>query len=156
MALAITLQKYLEERDIEYDVVNHPPTQYSSATAYVSDISPHCLAKGVVIKGKGGYAVAVIPASRRLDYQLLDDLLGEHHELASEDELRSLFPDCEVGAVPALAMPYGLRVLVDESLEGQTDVYFEGGDHATLVHVGNITFHELMEATPHGSISVAH
>ena len=153
MALALTLQKYLEEHGIDYDVVSHPPTQYSSATAYVSDISAHCLAKGVVIKGKDGYVVAVIPASRRLDCQFLDEALGDHHELASEDELRSLFPDCELGAVPVLALPYGLRVLVDESLEKQADVYFEGGDHATLVHVGNITFHALMEAALHGRIS---
>jgi Ala-tRNA(Pro) deacylase len=46
-----------------------------------------------------------------------------------------------------------LRSLVDESLEGRGDIYFEGGDHRTLVHLSGEQFHEIMAKVPHGRIS---
>ena len=36
--------------------------------------------------------------------------------------------------------PFGLRSLVDESLEGHSDIYFQGGDHRMLVHLSGELF----------------
>jgi Ala-tRNA(Pro) deacylase len=61
--------------------------------------------------------------------------LGENFALASENELEQLFEDCVAGAVPPVGEAYGLDAVVEPSISGQRDLYFEGGDHATLVHV---------------------
>lgn len=40
-----------------------------------------------------------------------------------------------------VAGAYGLMAVMDDSFEGFNDVYFEGGDHRTLVHVTGQNFH---------------
>jgi Ala-tRNA(Pro) deacylase len=65
--------------------------------------------------------------------------------LATEDETAKLFDDCDRGAIPPVGSVYGLSVVVDESLDNVPEVYFEGGDHATLVHVTGDAFRRLMK-----------
>jgi Ala-tRNA(Pro) deacylase len=71
-------------------------------------------------------------------------------DLAGEEQVETLFPDCEPGSVPALGAAYGLDVVVDDSLARQQDLYLEGGDHAHLVHVSGIDFRKLTEGAQHG------
>ena len=42
-----------------------------------------------------------------------------------------------------------MRCIMRASICNQPDVYFEGGDHATLVHVSQAQFAELTAAAPH-------
>jgi Ala-tRNA(Pro) deacylase len=64
--------------------------------------------------------------------------------MAEEEALAPLFDDCEVGAVPAVATAYGLETIWDETLAYAETVYFEGGDHTSLVRVGGGEFRRLM------------
>jgi Ala-tRNA(Pro) deacylase len=102
------------------------------------------VAKAVVLKHALGYVVAVIPGDAHLDVPRLGRALGRGLELASEGELKRLFPDCAFGAVPPLGAAYGLPTLWASSLAEEPDVYFEGGDKRTLVHMFGIEFGELM------------
>ena len=43
-------------------------------------------------------------------------------------------------------------MLVDESLLGMPDLYFEGGDHEDLVHVDGPAFQKMVEGAAHGRI----
>ncbi len=156
MAVATKLARYLEERGVPYEVRTHPLTPSASRTAEASHISGHAIAKGVVLKDGGGYLLAVLPASHEISFGDLERLLGRKVELASEEEATSLFPDCDLGAVPALGAPYGLDVLVDEQLIGQPEVYIEGGDHASLVHVTGERFQVLESDARHGRFSAPH
>ncbi|HDL85873.1 MAG TPA: YbaK/EbsC family protein, partial [Candidatus Acetothermia bacterium] len=74
--------------------------------------------------------------------------------LATEEEISALFPDCDTGAIPPVGAAYGLKTVVDESLEGHEDVYFEGGDHRSLVHLSGAEFHQLMGKIPHERFSM--
>jgi len=48
----------------------------------------------------------------------------------------------------------GARTAVmDDRLEGFNDIYFEGGDHRTLVHMTGAEFHRLMADVPHALVS---
>jgi len=76
--------------------------------------------------------------------------------LASEHEVAELFQDCARGAIPAVGECYGLDVVVDASIDEQLDVYFEGGDHATLVHMTGAQFAGLTATARHGSFSAHH
>jgi Ala-tRNA(Pro) deacylase len=55
--------------------------------------------------------------------------------------------------VPPIATCYGLDAIVDDSVEEQPDVYLEGGDHATLVHLDRAEFRRLMADSRHGRFS---
>ncbi len=70
--------------------------------------------------------------------------------MANEEQIETLFIDCEPGSVPALGAAYGLNVIVDDSLAQQPDIYFEGGDHANLVHVSGSSFQKLMADSKRG------
>jgi Ala-tRNA(Pro) deacylase len=112
-----------------------------------------CLAKGVVVKHGQGYILAIVPASRQVQLDELGRWIEQPVALASEDEASALFPDCERGAVPPIPAAYGLTAVVDASLEGREDIYFEGGDHRALVHVTGAQFGRLMEKVPRGQFS---
>jgi Ala-tRNA(Pro) deacylase len=142
MSIAPILQRYLDQ-NVTYEVIQHEPTMSSTRTAEACHISGDCMTKGIVLRRDGGYLLAVLPASHHIHLQDLRMQLDDHVELASEDEVARLFRDCERGAVPAVGECYGIDVIVDDSIDTQADVYLEGGDHVTLIHVDHGQFMRL-------------
>ncbi|MBC8338519.1 MAG: YbaK/EbsC family protein [Rhodospirillales bacterium] len=153
MAIAITLKQYLSDNDIDYEALTHPYTASSLMTAEESHIPGSRIAKGVVLKKGKDYLLAVLPASNHIHFEEIRNLLDQRVKLASEEEVESLFEDCEIGAVPPIGRAYGLEVLIDDSLSGNEDIYFEAGDHATLIHVAGKQFGEMMGSARHGRFS---
>jgi Ala-tRNA(Pro) deacylase len=152
MSIAPTLQRYLDGK-ITYEVIPHQPTISSTRTAEICHVSGDRVAKGIVLRRDGGYLLAVLPASHRIHLQDLRAQLDDNVELATEDEIAQLFGDCVRGAVPAVGECYGLEVIVDNSLDMLPDVYMEGGDHATLIHVDRGQFARLNMDAQHGRFS---
>mgnify|MGYP005818789143 CR=1 FL=1 len=150
MGIALTLAQYLAERGVKYEVLDHPHTATALESARTSHVSLDCLAKAVVLKGDDGFSLAVLPASGHIQFDQLRKQLGADVDMASEEQIETLFHDCEPGAVPALGPAYGLKVIVDDSLAGKPEIYFEGGDHASLVHVTGRTFRDLLADARHG------
>jgi Ala-tRNA(Pro) deacylase len=145
MTIAATVERFLDEKGADYEVLTHRHTEDSLRTAEATRVTGDKLAKAVVLKDDGGYLVAVIPASFKLKMGLVHEFTGRNHlAMAEEDALARLFEDCEVGAVPAVAAAYGLETIWDETLAYAETVYFEGGDHASLVRVGGGEFRRLM------------
>src|SRR6266567_8683367 len=104
MAIASTLQKYLADRNIEYDVIPHERTMSSTHTAQACRISGNSIAKGIVLRRDGGYVLAVLPASHHVRLSDLRMQLGPDVGLADEIEIVQLFRDCAPGAVPPSAI----------------------------------------------------
>jgi Ala-tRNA(Pro) deacylase len=154
MAIAPTVQRYLTDHNIEYDVISHEPTMSSARTAEACRISGDCLAKGIVLRGSDGYVLAVLPASHQVRLSDLRTQLDENLDLATENEIDQLFRDCAHGAVPPVGDCYGLDVIVDDSIQNQPEVYLEAGDHATLVHLSHAQFARLTSQARHGNFSV--
>ncbi|NQV55139.1 MAG: aminoacyl-tRNA deacylase [Rhodospirillales bacterium] len=153
MSIAKRLDKYLNSADVKYEVISHPITENSSMTAEAADIKGDDLAKAVVFHDNDGYVVAVVPSTHRVEVNSLQRILGRDLNLVTELELDMLFADCEVGAVPPLAQAYGLPVVLDRSLQGHDKLYFEAGDHRTLIGVNGESFAKLMDGSEIGSFS---
>ncbi|MDQ8699408.1 YbaK/EbsC family protein [Hyphomicrobium sp. LHD-15] len=153
MGIASTVQHFLDGRGVAYDVLTHDRTLRSSTTAEACGISEDNLAKGVLVRHRDGYLLAILPASRHLELEDLGVWLKHPVGLATETEIAKIFGDCELGAVPPVAGAYGLPGVMDDSLEGFEDIYFEGGDHRTLVHLNGREFRRLMVQVPHSHIS---
>ena len=149
MSIAASLQKHLSRKHIEYDVVSHSPTMTSILSAEACRVSPDRLAKAIVVRTGDRYVLAVLPASRRISRTGLKAELGENFALATENELEQLFEDCARGAIPPIGECYGLDAVVEPSICNTPDIYFEGGDHATLVHVNRAQFAQLTDNAPH-------
>jgi Ala-tRNA(Pro) deacylase len=101
------------------------------------------MAKSVVIHHELGYVLAVVPSTHRVELGTLQDVLDKRLGLATEGEVTTLFSDCEIGAIPPIGAAYGVPVVLDESLGDAPHLYFEGGDHKSLVHVSGDAFRVL-------------
>ncbi|PWC42404.1 YbaK/EbsC family protein [Azospirillum sp. TSO22-1] len=154
MGIAITMEQFLDHNTVHYDLVRHAPTVSSLRTAEACHIPGGCLAKGVVLKDEIGYLLAVLPATHHIRMADLEARTNRHLLLAPEQEMQALFRDCAHGSVPVMGAAYGMDMIVDDSLAGQPDIYFEAGDHETLVHMDGAEFQRLTAQAPHGNFSV--
>lgn len=154
MAIADTLNHYLQQNGVPYDVVPHPHTSSSMRTAEAAHVPGDRLAKTVVLEDDRGYLAVVLPATRRVNLPAVNRDLNRNLRFAPEEELSPLFADCALGALPAVGPAYGIETLVDDSLDDVPDVYFEAGDHEALVHVRADAFQGLLRTARHGHYSL--
>jgi Ala-tRNA(Pro) deacylase len=154
MAIASTVVDYLRRHAIPYAVVPHPRTITSREAASCAHVPANRLAKAVVFAADGGgYVMAVIPSDRHVGVQTLSRKLGRHLELVSEVRLKPVFKDCDPGAIPPLGPAYGMETILDDSLVGQPEIFFEAGDHEELIRVGGEEFVRLLAEARHGQFS---
>jgi Ala-tRNA(Pro) deacylase len=153
MSIADTLRSFLTEHGVEYDLVHHSHTAGSMETAEAAHVSGERLAKAVVLGDEDGYLMAVLPATHRLQLGWVHRTLNRNLGLVTEEELRSLFTDCDLGAIPACGTPYGLKMVVDDSLKDQPEVFFEAGDHEDLVHMSAGQYQKLTQGAEFGRFS---
>lgn len=153
MAISITLKEYLDQSDVNYDVLPHPYSSSSMQTAQAAHVPGQQIAKAVLLEDDDGYLLAVVPATHRVELGILRRQLNRELWLASEGELADLFHDCALGAVPPLGRAYGFDMVVDDCLTDCSEVYFEAGDHMELVHVDGRSFNTLMAEAETGRFS---
>lgn len=154
MSIAATVQQHLARQGINFDVLDHATTYTASRTAQVSHVTGKAVAKAVLLKDEEGYMLAVLPASRLIDFGKLEAWLNRKLVLASEEETSAHFADCAPGALPPTGEAYGLPMAVDDNFSLQSEIYFEGGDHHSLLHISGNQFERLMAGAQHGHFSI--
>ena len=81
-----------------------------------------------------------------IDLSLLRSAAGANRvALASEEEFRERFPDCETGAMPPFGNLYDMSVFADESLARDREIAFNAGSHRELVRLAWEDFVRLVE-----------
>jgi Ala-tRNA(Pro) deacylase len=153
MGMSITLKEYLQGCDVEFEEIEHPYQATSMSTAHSAQVDGEELAKGVLLRDDRGYVMAVLPSSHMIDLFRVRQSFDRDLDFAGEDELEALFEDCDPGAVPPIGGAYGMQVMWDDSLQGHKDIYFEGGDHRTVVHISGADFARLMATADHARFS---
>lgn len=153
MTVPTSVESYLVRHSVRYDVIPHAHTSDSSHTAQAARVPGDSLAKSVLLEDGGGYLMAVIPSTHRVNLGAVRRYFKREVGLATERELRGLFGGCEPGAVPPLGQAFGIDTIVDESLLERDDIYFESGDHCAVVHVTGRDFQKLMADAPRGRFS---
>jgi Ala-tRNA(Pro) deacylase len=146
MAVVECLRRYLAENGVAYEVAAHPERYTAQEVAAASHVSGKAVAKVVMVKTRGGFAMAVLPAACRVAVQRLRDLLGDPAaSLASESEFSNLFPDCEAGAMPPFGNLYGIPVFADDELADRERITFEAGNHHEVVSMRYADFARLVQ-----------
>jgi len=140
------LREYLDSHDIQYVVISHSIVYTAQGIATLAHISGKELAKTVIVKIDGALAMAVLPTSRHVDLSQLRTAAGaKNAELASEEEFKERFPDCETGAMPPFGNLYGMPVFADESLSRDKEIAFNAGSHRELVRLSWEDFARLVK-----------
>jgi len=138
------LKEFLDSQKIKYVAISHSVAYTAQGIAALTNIPGKELAKTVVVKLDGALAMAVVPASCHVDLALLKAAAGAKTvELASEEEFRDRFADCETGAMPPFGNLYEMRVFADESLSRDREIAFNAGSHRELVRLSWQDFENL-------------
>jgi Ala-tRNA(Pro) deacylase len=128
------LESVLEEQHIEFEKHTHPPTYTAQRLADVEHVSGYLVAKPVVVRGRNGYAICVLPAPKQLDINRVAEILGDPDvRLATESEMTELFPDCELGAEPPVGSMFGMRTIMDSQLRDDEFIIMQAGTHTEAI-----------------------
>ena len=140
------VKDYLDTNNIKYVIISHSPAYTAMKVAQSAHIPGIELAKTVMVKIDGSMTMIVLPSSYKIDFDLLKDLTGARKiELAAEKEFKSIFPYCEVGAMPPFGNLYNLGVYVTESLTQDKEIAFPAGTHNELIKMDYADFKKLVK-----------
>lgn len=140
MAISKTIKQYLDGKHIIYTVLEVPRFDSPIQAANLANIPPRSLYYPVVMRDSFGLMMAVLPASHKLDYQRLSELLNRNVSPAYQTQLSSVFADCQPGQIPPVGIAYGLRTVIDAALSTPEEVYIVAGDHTRLIKLSRKSF----------------
>ncbi|MBZ5651137.1 MAG: YbaK/EbsC family protein [Acidobacteriia bacterium] len=141
-----SLKEYLDKHNIKYVAISHSPAYTAQGIAALTHIPGKELAKTVIIKLDGKLVMAVLPALFHVDIGLFKQATkAKSVELASENEFKDRFPECETGAMPPFGNLYGIDVFADESLAKDREIAFNAGSHRELIRLGWGDFERLVK-----------
>ena len=130
------LREFLDSRKIKYMVISHSLAYTAQGIAALAHVSGHKLAKTVIVKIDGVLAMAVVPASLHVDLDQLRTITGAGTvQLATEQEFKDAFPDCETGAMPPFGNLYNMPVYADATLAEHEEITFSAGTHRELMRM---------------------
>ncbi len=145
MSLA-RLKDFLDSQNIKYVTISHSVAYTAQGIAALTHTPGKELAKTVIVKLDGSLAMAVVPASSQVDFSRLRTAASATHAvLASEQEFKDRFRDCETGAMPPFGNLYDLPAFADESLSRDKEIAFNAGSHRELVRMAWEDFSRLVK-----------
>ncbi|WP_447976645.1 aminoacyl-tRNA deacylase [Candidatus Nitrospira bockiana] len=148
MAILGRLREYLDSNKVTYQVLGHQEAYTAPEVAHVLHIPGKELAKVVMVKAGERFVMVVLPSNWQIDLKRLAEILGTRDaRLASEEEFKGLFPDCEVGAMPPFGNLYGLEVYVDRLLTEDEEIVFQDGSHLGAIKLRYQDFADLVHPT---------
>lgn len=153
MAISQELRSYMDRCGVAFEEVPHSHTLQAAKAAEAAHVSGKRVAKAVLVRAGDDYMLAVLPSSKQVKFEELGRMLGRDVSLADEQESVTLFSDCALGALPPIGAAYGLSTVLDDDLVSADDIYFEGGDHRTLVHVDGRDWLRLVRDAGHCAFS---
>jgi len=143
---ASKLKEFLDSHNIGYVTITHSPAYTAQGIAASAHVKGKELAKTVMIEVDGKLAMAVLPAPYKVDFDLLKAATGSDNvHLASEEQFESLFPGCEVGAMPPFGNLYGMEVYAAQSLAEDEEIAFNAGSHTELIRMSYHDFETLVK-----------
>jgi Ala-tRNA(Pro) deacylase len=146
MAICPKLKRFLGERGVRYEVIDHPLAYAASDVARTSHIGPRMLVKAVVVDADGKPWMVAVAATQKVNLRKVAEALGVRHaRLEKESDLAVLFGDCEPGAMPPFGNLYGMKVVADPVLDMDREIAFNAGDHTTVVKMAFEDFERLVQ-----------
>jgi Ala-tRNA(Pro) deacylase len=140
------LKEYLDRERIKYVSIQHSPAYTAQEVAASAHIPGRDMAKTVIVKIEGVMAMVILPANRKVVLAELRELVdADRVTLASEEEFKARFPDCEPGAMPPFGNLYGMEVYVAPNLAQEEEIAFNAGTHTEVIKLGYEDFDRLVQ-----------
>jgi Ala-tRNA(Pro) deacylase len=144
MSMLAKLKLYLEENNVPYQVILHEEVYTAQELAQALHTPGRELVKVVVVKTDDKYRMAVLSASKKIDLSKLRSLFkAATVSIVTEQELKALFPEAEIGAMPPFGNLYAMEVFVDKDLAGDEFITFNAGSHYEAIRMRYADFARL-------------
>jgi Ala-tRNA(Pro) deacylase len=146
MATATWIKNALEQRGIAFEEMEHREVFTSQEVAQSEHVSGHRLAKVVAVIADGRPIELILPASRRVVMEKVQQMLGVNQlRLASEAEMNQIFNDVDTGAIPALRHWHGVEVIMDESMRVDGEITLHGGTHRNTIRLAFSDWYNMVQ-----------
>ena len=140
------LKEFLDANAVKYVSISHSRAFTAMEVAESAHVQGKEMAKTVMLRLDGQMAMAVLPANQKVNLDLLRKGTGATSlELAHEQDFRSDFPGCEVGAMPPFGNLYGMEVFVEPRLAADKEIAFNAGSHTELIQMAYKDFERLVK-----------
>ena len=145
MEIPKQLIKCLDENKVTYEVLRHPEAVTAQRIAQAEHVKGRYHAKVVMVKSGNEHLMMVLPADHQIDLEKVEKAIGKPVSLGKEEEFKSLFPDCTIGAMPPFGNLYGLRTYVDKDLAEQDYIVFEAGTHTDALKISYRDYEKIVK-----------
>jgi Ala-tRNA(Pro) deacylase len=140
------LKEFLDSNKVKYVSISHSAAYTAQEIAASAHVPGKDLAKTVMVKIDGKMAMAVLPASYKVDLAHLKEAIGAKAiELAGEREFRDMFPGCETGGMPPFGNLFDMEVYVSAKLAEDQEIAFNAGSHTELLKLAYKDFERLVK-----------
>jgi Ala-tRNA(Pro) deacylase len=140
------LRDFLNERGVKFATIIHSPAFTAQEIAASAHVPGKELAKTVMVELDEKMAMAVLPASHKVNLDDLKAATGASQvKLACEKEFADLFPGCEIGAMPPFGNLYNMDVYVAPTLAEDEFIVFNAGSHTELIRLTYADFERLVQ-----------
>ena len=135
----------LDGNKVSYEVLHHPEAITAQRIAQAEHVKGRHHAKVVMVKSGDQHLMMVLPADHQIDLEKVEKAIGKAVSLDNEQEFKTLFSDCAIGAMPPFGNLYGLPTYVEQSLAEQDYIVFEAGTHTDAIKMSYRDYEKIVK-----------
>ena len=157
MTVPARVREWLDQQQVRYEIIPHREVYTAQEVAGATHIPGRAFAKVVILKGRQGLMMAVLPAMCRLDVVRVRHVVNDSTaSLDPEADFAQTFAGCEPGAMPAFGNLYGVPVYCDQHLMNETTIAFPAGSHHEVIRIASKDFLRITGAQVQEICTIAH
>jgi len=140
--IAKNLEKLLKANKIKYEIVEHRKVFTAFDSAETQDVKLTEVAKAVLLKGKRGLYLAVLPAGNNCDFKSLSKLIGDKVSMAKEKDISKNI-NAKIGLIPPFGSLYELPIYLDKKLIKNKKINLPAGSYTESVVMNTKDYQKL-------------
>ena len=141
------LSQYLTEQNASFEAMMHPPAFTAQKRARFLRVPGRQVIKCVLLASGTRFLLAILRSTDHVDIPALEKFMGAPVRLATEADLAEQFCECEPGAVTPFGSLYGVRTLLEDSIQPEHVILFEAEQHAMAIRMKCRDFEALEKPT---------
>lgn len=150
MNIPVTVRNYLANTGGQYRLYSATAGKTLAEVLREARVPVQKLLRSTLLKSGSNYLLAVYPASHRLELSVLQGSAKRPFLPCTLEDIQSKFPDCESLALPPLGNAYGLKMIIDRSVNELDEVFFTSGVAHLFLRSNQADFAQLVNGALRG------
>jgi len=134
MAVAKNLEKYLKQSKTKYKILEHRKVFTAFDATQTQHLKLIEVAKGVLLKGKKLFYLAILPAGTNCDFKALSKLASDKLSMAKEKDIAAKLKT-KVGLIAPFGTLYQIPSFIDKKLLKNKKIILPAGSYTESVEL---------------------